>query len=287
MKAIALANRLARDLNEKSVIDLAADARLEILDAINGGLQKLHAVSPHHTKITTASLYIEAAATVSIGVTQGDTAITGVDFTSDQYGRTIRISGDSIDNQVAGTNTLLHPYSGATGTVLATIYSDAIPLPELYTELVGDPRILETQRTLTHRKIRFTPWQFRNVCEPRYYWVEPNAANRAPSAPAVVRFDSLPDRAYRMTAEAMLAPARVPFADLLAPGPELPLRQEHVELYLLPIARGLMTSSELWKNPATKTSATTEGSAAEAKYQILASTTLATPANEVGTPYGF
>ena len=147
--------------------------------------------------------------------------------------------------------------------------------------------ILETQRTLTHHKLRFVSWQVRNVAEPRFYWVEPNAGNRASPAPAVVRFDSLPDHAYRLTVEAMLAPARVAFADMLAPGPEISIRQEHVEIYLLPIARGLLTSCELWKNPETKSAAIKAGETAEMKYANLASTTLATPANEVGTPHGF
>lgn len=287
MKAIALANRLARDLNEKSMIDLAADARLELLDAINGGLQNMHAVSPHHTKITTGSLYAEEAATVSIGVTRGSAEITGAVFTADQYGRTVQVAGDPIDNQVASSNSLLHPYMGSSGTVSAIIYSDAIPLPEPYMELVGDPIILETQRTLTHRKIQFVAGQPRTVCEPRFYWVEANAGNRASSAKAFIRFNSLPDRAYRLSAEMMMAPERVTFADLLSPGSELSIRQEHVEIYLLPIARGLMTSSELWKNSETKAEALKAGYDAEEKYSILASTTLATPNNEVGTPQGF
>lgn len=287
MKAIALANRLARDLNEKALDVLAVDARQEILDCINGALQTMHAVSPPNTKITTASLYLEAAENITIGVTQGDTEVTGATFTGDQYGRTIRVEGDGIDNQIAGTSSLLHPYAGPTGTVTATVYSDAIALPEPYSELVGDPRILETDRTLTHKKLRRVSWQARSVCEPRFYWVEPNAGNRASPAPAIIRFDSLPDRVYRMTADAMLAPARVAFADLLAPGPEISIRQEHVELYLLPIARKLLTSSELWKNPETKSSAIKDGETAEMKYANLASTTLATPANEIGTPHGF
>lgn len=287
MKAIALANRLARDLNEKSAVDLAADARLEILDAINGALQKMHAVSPPNTKITTSAIYLDAPTTVTFAVTQGETAITGLTFSSDQYGRSIRIAGDDIDNQIAGTSSLLHPYTGATGTVTATIYADAVAIPEPYSELVGDPRILETGRDLIHHKIRFVTWHRRNVCEPRFYWVEPNAGNRSSPAPAVVRFDSLPDRAYRLTAEAMLAPARVSFSDLLAPGPEISIRQEHVEIYLLPIARGLLTASELWKNPESKSATIKAAETAEAKYEVFASTTLATPANEVGTPHGF
>jgi hypothetical protein len=37
----ALANRLSRDLSEKSLSDLTADVLLEIADAINGALQKI------------------------------------------------------------------------------------------------------------------------------------------------------------------------------------------------------------------------------------------------------
>ena len=287
MKAIALANRLCRDLKETSVINLTAETRLEILDAINGGLQRLDAVAPAHAKTTTASLYLEAAATVSIGVTLGGVDTTGTAFTADQYGRTIRIPGDSIDNQVVGANSILHPYTGATGTVSATIYSDAVALPEPYAALVGDPKILETGRDLAHQKIRSTAWTRKNSGEPQCYWVEPNARNQSPGSPAVIRFDTLPDRAYRIEVEAELAPARVAFADLLAPGPEIPLRGEHVELYLLPIARGLLTSSQMWRDADSKSAARNDSDAAEMKYKLLAPRTLATPNNCVGTPHGY
>lgn len=287
MKAIALANRLCRDLKEDSVTNLTADARLEILDAINGGLQRMDAVAPFQTKTTTASLYLEAAATVSIGVTLGSTETTGTAFTGDQYGRTIRIAGDDIDNQIAGTASLLHPYAGATGTVSAVIYSDAVALPEPYAELVGDPKILETGRDLTHQKVRCSRWTKKNSAEPRFYWVEANAGNRSPGSPAVIRFDALPDRAYRLEVEVTLAPSRVLFSDLLTPGPELPLRGEHVELYLLPIARGLLASSAMWRDAESKGNARDEAKTAEQKYEVLAPKTLATPRSSVRTKTGF
>ena len=41
MKAIAFANRLARHLSEKSLGDMGAELRLEILDAINGAQKAL------------------------------------------------------------------------------------------------------------------------------------------------------------------------------------------------------------------------------------------------------
>lgn len=287
MKAIALANRLVRDLTEGGLSDLPANTRLEVLDAINGGLQKLDAIAPFQTKTTTGSLFLEAAATLSIGVTHGGTETTGTAFSADQYGRSIRIAGDDIDNQISGLNSLLHPYTGATGTVSAVIYSDAVAMPEPYAELVGDPRILETGRVLTHHKFRPTTWQRKQTAEPRFYWMESNAGNRSPGVPSVIRFDTLSDRAYRLEVEVILAPARVLFSDLLTPGPELPLRGEHVELYLLPIARGLLTDSAMWRDQGSKGVAREEAKTAEQKYEVLAPKTLATPRSSVRTKTGY
>lgn len=287
MKSIAFANRLARDLDEKSVIDLTADVRLELVDAINGGLQKLHALAPTHSKITTGSIALAAPLTISIGVTTGSADITGYSFTADQLYDTIRIAGDDIDNQVVGATQLLHPYNGGTGTVAATLYCDGVAIPEPYEEMVGDPRILETGRDLHHHKINSVTWHRKNVAEPCFYWLEANSRNQNSPAPSVLRLDRLPDRAYRLQSQFLLAPARITFSDLLAPGAAIPLRDEHVESYLLPVCRAILTGSRLWRDPATKTAVKNEGESAEEKYRVFASTTLATPANEVGTPYGY
>jgi hypothetical protein len=287
MKAIAFGNRLARDIDEKSFIDLTADVRLEILDAINGGLQTMHALAPAVSKITSGSIFIEAPITVDLTVTNGSVEVSGYPFTGDQFYRTIRIDGDDIDNQIAGTTTLLHPYTGASGTVSATIYADGVAIVEPYEEMVGDPRILETGRDLRHHKTHLPTWNRKQVTEPRYYWLEANARNRNSLAPAVLRFDCLPDRAYRLESQFSLAPAKVSFSDLLAPGVDIPLRAELIEVYLLPIARGIFTSCRLWRDPATKSQVRADAEAAEAKYKELTPTTLATPSNHVGTPDGF
>lgn len=293
MKAIALGNKLARDLDEKSFIDLTADVRTEILDAINGGLQTLHALAPAHSKITTGSISLEAPVTVALGVTHGSAEITGYAFSLDQRYRTLRITGDEIDNQVAGSDELLHPYAGATGTVDATIYADGVALPEPYSELVGDPTVLETGRSLTHyrhtiqHRQRVTSWHRKLVAEPECYWLEANAANQNSSAPAVIRFDRLPERMYRLQGQFMLAPARVSFSDLLTPGAEIPLRAELVEVYLLPIARGILTASRLWRDKESKSQARTDSAAAERNYAAYVPQTLATPRGRVGTPRGY
>jgi hypothetical protein len=287
MKAIALAKRLTRDLNEISVNEPTSDSKQELLDAINGALQRLDAIAPFQSKTTLASLYLESAVTVSIGVTRGSTEITGATFSNDQYGRTVRIAGDDIDNQIAGINSLLHPYTGPTGTVSAVIYSDAVALPEPYVELVGDPIIIETGRCLCLFKNRNLTWHRKAISQPNSYWVESNAGNRSPVAPAIIRFDTMPDKAYRIQVGVILAPARVLFSDLLTSGPELPIREEHVELYLLPVARGILSTSILWRDADSKSSAREEAKLAEQKYEVLAPKSLATPNGRVTTKYGY
>jgi hypothetical protein len=295
MKSIAFANRLARDLDANGFTALDADARLEILDAINGGLQTIHALAPHESKTTVASLYLAPPAALTLGVTQGSAAITGHEFTADQLYCTIRLDGDGIDNQVISQTELLHPYAGPTGTVSATVHADAVIVPEPYDELVGNPWILETRRELQSiapGALQMGYWgdhaRQRDIGEPRFYHLEPNARNQNPPAPSVIRFDTLPETSYRMQARFTIAPARVAFADLLSPeSSELPMRSEYIEAYLLPVCRGLLSTSLLWKSPDSRTTATTYANEAKARYSELVPRTLSTPRNTARTKAGF
>lgn len=285
MKAIAFANRLARDLSEKSLADLTADVKQELLDAINGALQRLNALSPHESRIVPVSIPIAAPATVSVGVVNGSYDVTVATFTADQCYRTIRIAGDDVDNAIVGTSTLFHPYSGTTGTVSATIYADAIAIPEPYSELVGNPLIIETRDELFPGAPQ--SWITKNVARPEYYWMDANARNQNPPAPMVLRLDTLPDQAYRLECKAILGSAKVTFSDLLVPGIDVPIRDEHVESYLLPIARGLLSTSGLWRDKETKATAAKAGEVAESRYAMLVPRTFSTPRNIVRTKYGF
>jgi hypothetical protein len=287
MKAEALGNRLARDIDEKSNGEINSDTRLEILDAINGGLQRMHAVAPYHSKITTGSISLQAPTTISLGVTHGSDRITGHTFITDQLYGSILIQGDAIYNQVIGGDELLYPYSGATGTVSAVIYWDGVAIPEPYEELVGDPRILETGKSLVNFKPVCGAFNHKPVGEPRFYWMEANAMNQNSPAPTVIRFDSLPSCAFRMEAQFSLSPARITFEDLLASGDGIPLRAEHIECYLLPIARGILTSSRLWKDKESKSAARDDAALAEKRYEMLSPQTMATPRIRVGTKRGY
>ena len=289
MKAFAFANRLCRDLNAESFADISTTTRQEVLDAINGGLQRLDALASHESRTTTVGFSLAAPTTMSLGVTNGSTLTTGDTFTADHLYRTIRIDGDDIDNQVIAAGELLHPYSGTTGTVSAIIYSDAITVPEPYDELVGGIRILETAREMIPSA---RPWErswerIRRIGEPKTFIVEPNARNQTPPAPAVIRVDPMPDAAYRMEAKFTLAPARVAFADLLIAGSDLPIRAEYIEIYLLPVCRGLLATSEMWKNADTRSVVVKNAEKAEGDFADRVPRTMSTPRNFSRTKPGF
>lgn len=286
MKAIAFANRLMRDLKPASLTELSADARLEMVDAINAGIQTLDALAGSKSKITEISIPLEAPSSKTITVTRDSVDVTGADWSDDFLYRTVRIGGDAIDNQIVGPNTLLHPYSGTSGSTTATAYCDAVALPEQYLELVGHPRFLDQEWPL----FPSSPLCYhlcKGICRPMKYWVEENAANQSPPAPAVIRFGSLPDQAYRLTCRALMGPARVKFADLLAPAANLPFRENQIESYLLPVCRGLLTSSALWRDADTKASALNAADNAQQTFSILSPTTLQTPTNRCRTAPGF
>ena len=287
MKAIAFAQRLLRDLKEKDVASLAAADRQEIGDAINGALQKLHDLSPPHAREADGSVLLAAPLAVIVELAAGSAEFTGYTAGNEQLHCTIRIEGDPVDNRITGANSLLHPYGGATGPRTAMIYHDAALIPEPFAEIISRPRVLETRRVLEAYRVPGPAWEERGVSEPREYRVEANAVNQSSPAPAVLRVDPMPDRSYRLEMRVALAPARISFTDLLSGIRELPLREEHVEAYLLPIARGLLCHSTLWRNAEMRPAVLAAASQAEAAYAVLAPKTQATPCNRVGSPVGY
>lgn len=290
MNVASFANRLVRDLKVKSITELTADARQELQDAINGSLQRLHDLSPDHSKQGLASLVIGAPQTVTIEVEKGSKNIGLHVFTADFFYCSIRISGDSIDNQIIGETTLHHPYGGESGTMEAVVFHDAITIPESFAEIVSDPLVIETGTHLHNS--RDNPWTHtgmrKNIGRPTSYWMESNARNQnPPTGPVVMRFGSYPDRLYRLEAEAVFAPARINFSDLLTTHAIIPLRDEHVESYLLPIARASLTESSLWDDKEKIQRVKDSGKDAEARYAILIPQYPATPTHRIRTRRGY
>ena len=285
MKVFALVQRLARDLTQTNPSNLTAEERQTVQDCINAALQTFHDHAPDHSKIVPISLSLLAPKTISIGVTTGLTDFTGYSIGMDDYYCSIRIDGDGVDNQIVGDGELLHPYAGATGTVSATIYYDAVALSNDYAAIASNPRYLDTDVELPQGLWR-DRILFRNFVtgEPDSWVVESNAYSEFKS---VFRVNRLPTRLIRLKATAILAPPRVSFTDTITATAVLPIRDEHVEGYLLPHIRGLLAETSLWRDPLTRSRAMDKGDQAQARYSEMTPKTLATPSNKVGTPYGY
>lgn len=294
MNAAAFSNRLIRDLKVTNLAELTADGRQEIQDAINASIQQMHDLSPDHSKTGVVSIVLDAPIVINLGVTKGSNDITGYVFPADYFYRTIRITGDGIDNQIFRETALTHAYGGETGTVSAIVYCDAVTLPEQYAEVVSDPYILENDgrgyggRLVNCRTNAWIRGMQKNISRPCSYWMEPNARNQnPPTGPVVMRLGSYPDRMYRLQADMILTPVRVNFSDLLTSHATLPIRAEHVEAYLLPIAREKLTESSLWADKETISRVREKGEKALAAYSITIPQYLGTPSNRIHTRRGF
>jgi hypothetical protein len=293
MKIVAFARRLARDLKTQDLATLAAEDRIEIIDAINGALAVMHAHAPPHSKIVTAALTLQAPTTGSVTVAEGETTLGGYAPTEDDVFCTIRIDGDGGDNEITPDGSLLFPYAGASGSRSFTLYHDAASLPEPIEEIIEDPEDIDTLERLTQdaarssRQLSAVRSRTKQTGDPRRWWIEENAANRAGDPPSVFRVDTLPLRLIRLRCEVSNGPARVSFQSLLHGDAEIPMRAELIEAYLLPIARGNLTSSSLWRKPEMAASIDRKAEAAESRFASLAPKTLATPSNRVFTPMNY
>jgi hypothetical protein len=288
MKVIAFTKRLMRDLREQDPAMMNADARLELLDAINGTIQLVNSLAPFHSRITTAALELGAPVTVTLEVEQGSNQFNGYLATEADLYCTVRIDGDGVDHQITGTGDLLFSYAGNSGVVQATIYHDAMTLPQNIAEITGKPMLINDGTELTQdagREMR--GYRQRVVERPRYWWVESNAMISNPPVPAIFRVNSLPPTFTRIEVEVLASPQRISLEEMLSVDAAIPFREDVIESYLLPIARGALAESELWRKSETRASAMKKADLALSSYAALASSFLATPEHRLGTPHGF
>ncbi|MFT3992447.1 MAG: hypothetical protein QM680_13665 [Luteolibacter sp.] len=278
---------MARDLVNPDLATMSADDRLVLVDAINAGFQRYHALSPDNTKITTGALFLPAPKTVTLEVTHGSPVFAGYAAAIDDLYCTVRVDGDGIDNQMVSDTEMLHPYAGPSGTVNATIYGDASALFEPVIGLASNPRILESGRVLVQdaaKTVEAKTMTRKPLREPRYWWTENNGRVSGPVAPTIFRVESLPPAFLRIQGTFHMGPLRLNIVDLTQDEAMVPFREDTLESTLIPLIRGELAASHLWRLDATRSEAlkrATEWAGITDIHQ------LSTPANRVGTPKGF
>lgn len=268
MTSIQLAHRCARLLTERDLTRLPANVLLEILDAINAGLQIVYSLLPENMRETTVSETLRAPETVAIEFTERYKNVTlNYPFTNAMRGCTTRICDDAADNEVVATNAVLDQYLGQSLTGNATVYHDCVPLYAVIDKIKSAVRlydgascIAELARNQRLRSIASA----RQIGTPRQYILESVGSSQNSDPAALLRVHPMPERDLRIRFECTLATVRVTFAQVSRDAVNLPVPDQLCESALVPITQAQLTDCKLWADPATKTSIEEKAQAAVA-----------------------
>lgn len=290
MTSVELAQRLVKDFDEKDLSLVTMDTKISLVDAMNSGIQRYYAKCAPYLRVVPSSVYVKDPVSVSVSVTKGESTFTGWTPTNDELYCTITIDGDAIRHQIVGVGELMDTYLGESGTKNATVYYDAIPIFEPIIRVTTNPVIIEDRREIypVERNQARSGQRFatRSMGKPSFYTVEYNARADLSTATLVLRLDTLPTSAFRLAFDVEMAAETITLNHLLNPI-NLPVRDDHVTSYLMPMIRDHMTTSSMWRSKDTKSDIQAKAQRAEIELENL---TLRNPTpqfNRVGTPVGF
>lgn len=210
----------------------------DVLAAINGALQEIHAKAPRHVTHRRFGLVTAAPATVTLTAAAGSRTISAASPSGSFVpGATIAIAGDQIENELVSATELVNPFRGSTGSVSATIYTDCLAL-DARVQTVLPPVWMGNTRQLIpapnyDELIKFD-YQFaiignyglgaypityrpRTIQQPIAYMVETFYSGTALTNR--LRLMPLPDAAYTISFEAKLAPTVITLADITGTAP--------------------------------------------------------------------
>lgn len=292
---VELCNRIGRRARGGDFTKLSLNEQLDLLESANAALQRLYNALPNYFKEQTQGFVLAAPLAVTgVGVTQYSKTVTGITFTSAQFGCTVVLDGDPAWNQVIGDSELLNPYMGSTGTVAGTIYGDAIysatyPLDRI----IGNPQFAnQTIYPISNFAIgRYSgnpgqPWLFQQtVGIPAAWWTQVFGNSQGNTPLMVLKFSPVPDQAYAVNVRIGFWPKRLTLTDYDS-NTALPVPDQFIEASLIPMALEQFTSSIAWQSRNDERAVVARGQAGEAFARNQLGQ-IGSPSNRIGTPIGF
>lgn len=274
-----------RSLNSASPAGQAAQIEDGDLDDIAGmmtqALQEIDDLSPAETRIRPESAYLNAPTAVSVAVTQGSCSISAV-VTFDQWmlGCTIRIDGDTQDNELLTSALLARPYMGASATREATVYGDAVQLDEFTGEITSSmllnnqipivaadnfdafmrlgnyPMLTDGSGMGINSGLPYFYFSVRKPISnrPLIYFVDSLYTASLDYVPRKIRFSPMPSEALSVGYRAGQNPIRIVAEDIdngdheTDPVRKIPMIDGKVESIFMPIALQIMTRHPKFKN---------------------------------------
>ncbi len=290
-----LFHRIGRRSRTGDVTKLSMTEITDVLDAANFGLQKLYNALPVYFKEQTQGFALAAPATISTSVTQYSKAVTASTFTTAQIGCTVQLDGDKQWNQIIGTETLLNPYMGATGTVSGTVYGDAItsdtyPLDRI----IGNPRFPNRDQWPINPLNQGWPGQmygwwlgYNSIGVPCSWWPQVLGGSQGNAPMVILKFAPLPDVAYPVQVRLSFWPKRLTLDDYLL-STTLAVPSQFIEPALIPFCVESFMGSPAWlsRSPADDAAVAQKAGYAE-MYLREQPAQVALPANRIFCPVGF
>lgn len=249
----------------------------DVLGVMNQALQLIYDDGPASIKNQPSGCYLHAPASVTLTCTQGSAVISAVTtWVATFAGCTIRIGGDAQDNEILSATRLARPYSGASGSVTATVYGDCVTLDGTVAKVIG-PMMLGNFQPIHEASTRaefitrsnypaagwvngFAPtlpfFYFGSKeieAYPRCYFVDTYNDPTLDYIPTRIRFSPMPSAAQSVGYSIDVNPTRIVATDIRGvgqadPGIRIAMPNSWTELVFLPIAKQLLCALPTFKN---------------------------------------
>lgn len=251
---VQLFHRMGRRTRAGDFTRLSFTEKDDLLEAANAALQQIYNALPIYFKEQTQGFVLPGPIKISgVGVTQYGKVVTGITFTAAQFGQTVVLAGDPGWNQIIGTNQLLNPFMGATGTTTGTIYGNALFSSTYpFDRIIGDPQFADQStwsmvRASIYRGNAAPNWFLQqSVGRPVAWWTQTYGQDQGQTTPFLcLRFAPAPDQAYAVNVRMGFWSNRLTLADYQN-ATSLVVPDQFIETALIPLALAALKGSPCW-----------------------------------------
>lgn len=313
MTSLQLLQRLLRHTTSPEISVAPGDLLLCALEKINEALTEIYTDLPPIYRESEEGYEIRAPEIVTYNTIAGAHGVTGITFAAHQIGCSVLEAGATRPNAIVSETRLLMPATRTATGAAATIYYDSIQLDRDIESLVSDPRLIDligpsTTDIVLRRWERHTyphvPWTTlgfggsltqdlaSHVGRPWLYRIQSNRASRpraqttAPEAAAWIHVYPWPQKAYRMTLDAIWSPLLLTFADLRAPR-VLPALDRHAQAFLGALCESKMIATRYWDGGRELADAVRDEAARARRVLLQQASDWGVPRATVGTAPGY
>lgn len=302
MNSIQLAQRLARNMSYSDLSTMPGAAMLDVVDAINAGLQELYSLLPSNYKQTAVSTTLKGPQSVAVTVeSRYSNLITSNAFTQEMQGCTVNVNDDTHDNEVTGPNSLLDGFVGSVLSGTAMVHFDAVPILSVVERITSNPRIYRGDGTwwpLQRREdfketgigIVYNGWRASNIKRqtgrPLVYLLEQAGASQGAGIEFFFRVYPMPDTDYTLRFEAELSPGQITFSNVTQAAVKIPVNERLASSVLVPICEDYLLRSPFFKDKTPTTLSLFSKAADRAREQARnrVARDILRPDNSIGTP---